>query len=188
MEFVSYIRALAHSSQMSHLNNLVPVLCVAARKAHPLVILKLILFLLSILQDKKPYHRCAPLHCTLSVQYQYEDTKLTSITCLGKRAISATWIPKLWSHTPGLTWYSRVSESSDVTAVTCWFDTVVTSSASRVSSWKCVANRQNAFTSLARFLGTHSCQLVVLSGTYPRTYNFLYLLCDSPCNATALVC
>jgi len=49
MEFVSYISDLTHSSQMSHLNNLVLVLCVTARKAHPLVILKLILFLLCIL-------------------------------------------------------------------------------------------------------------------------------------------
>jgi len=37
------------------------------------------------------------------------------------------------------------------------------------------------------YLRTHSCQLVALSGTYPRTYNFLYLLSDSPCNAKSLI-
>jgi hypothetical protein len=39
---------------------------------------------------------------------------------------------------------------------------VATSSASLVSSWKWVANRQKAFTSLARCLQTHSCQLIAL--------------------------
>lgn len=65
-----------------------------------------------------------------------------SMTCVGNWANSATCNPKLRSHAPGMTWYNRVKLSFEVRAVTWRFMTVGTSSASRVSSWKCVANRQ----------------------------------------------
>lgn len=105
---------------------------------------------------------------------EWLDEKSSSSTALrfascttdsGNWASSATWIPKLWSHTPSTTLYKRVisrpppelfllpkvevpwlvsfsSETPPTCAETCRLPTKGAVSPRAVSSWKWVANRQ----------------------------------------------
>lgn len=83
----------------------------------------------------------------------------TLTTFSGKFASCATWIPKLWSETPGSTLYRSVMSRSWLVlpvlvtcATTCRLVTWGICWSSAVNSWKCVANKQKARISEAIFL------------------------------------
>ena len=87
------------------------------------------------------------------------ESEITLTTSSGKFASCATWIPKLWSHTPRATLYRSVislpvsdAGFDSTCATTCKFSTCLTVCASCVSSWKCVANKTEARVTVERCL------------------------------------
>lgn len=106
------------------------------------------------------------------------------MTDRGKLASSATWIPKLLSPTPSFTLYSKVTSCCSPTwTATCRFLTWFTVSFNVVSSWKWVANRQNARIFVAMCLCREN-QSVLYSPAYCHSYHLLW---NSPCQTKTIV-